>query len=292
MSLKNYFAILVDIDLPTLSVLPPYVLSTQSQPAPSPTTLIGALMSAVRRHRDGVLDESAPIEEVVREAFEEGVLYALFWVPPYATTFSLERVFTMAYQKPNRAKWLSEEYITKCLGDLLAIENTGKAEVASGECRELYTNAVSLMWSVAPRGLVTYASTAHILYITSNRDLARWAWLITRVGRKEDVAFVRNVSVFGLASLVISPSGGGPYTTRFYIPSRLAREASNTRVWVMRGVVNGAIREEEFLVPVGVPVPVPITYKPRLDNTVLIRLQLDGGVEHVPIPREVVEDGR
>ena len=289
---KNYYVLLVDIDLPFLSTLPPRVLSTQSQPAPSPTALIGALMHVVRGYRDGVLDESAPIEEVVKEAFEEGVLYALFWVPPYATTYTLERVFTMTYQRPDRARRLSEEYISKCLGDLLAIENTGIVEMASEECRKLYDEAVSVMWGVAPRGLVTYASTAHILYITTNRDLAKWAWLITRLGRKEDIALVRNVSVFELGDLVTSPSENSPYTTRFYIPNRLVREASNSQIWVLPGVINGVIHEEEFLVPVGVPTPVPITYKPRLDNTVLIKVPLDSRVEHVPIPREVVAGGQ
>jgi len=288
MSLKNYFAILVDIDLPTLSVLPPYVLSTQSQPAPSPTTLIGALMSAVRRHRDGVLDESAPIEEVVREAFEEGVLYALFWVPPYATTFSLERVFTMAYQRTDRAGLLTEENVVKCLGDLLTIEDVGSARMVSGECREFCGNVVMKMWNVAPRGLVTYASTAHILYITTNRDLARWAWLITRVGRKEDIAFVRNVSVFGLGDLVVGGVEG--LGTRFYMPSRLVATAHGER-WVMREVVNGVIREEEFVVPVAGPRPVPMTYKPKVDGAVTIRVPVNGGFEFVQVPREVVGGG-
>ena len=292
MSLKNYYALLVDIDLPTLSVLPPYVLSTQSQPAPSPTTLIGALMSAVRRHRDGVLDETAPIEEVVKEAFGEGVLYALFWVPPYATTLTLERAFTMTYQKPDRAKLLNEEYVIKCLDDLLTIEDTGTTKGVSKECRKLYDYVISKMWGVAPRGLVTYASTAHVLFITTNRDLGRWAWLITRVGRKEDIAFVRNVSTYNLCDLVVSISGSVNYRTRFYIPTRLVTTAANSRRWVLREVVNGAIREGEFEVAVmGIPSPVPIIYKPRPGEAVLIRLAIDGGEEYVPIPREVVGSG-
>jgi len=292
MSLKNYYALLVDIDLPTLSVLPPYVLSTQSQPAPSPTTLIGALMSAVRRHRDGVLDETAPIEEVVKEAFEEGVLYALFWVPPYATTLTLERAFTMTYQKPDRAKLLTEEYVTKCLDDLLTIEDTGTTKGVSKECGKLYDYVISKMWSVAPRGLVTYASTAHALFITTNRDLGRWAWLITRVGRKEDVAFVRNVSTYNLCDLVVSINDSVNYRTRFYIPTRLVTTAANSRRWVLREAVNGAIREGEFEVAVmGIPSPVPIIYKPRPGEAVLIRLVIDGGEEYVPIPREVVGSG-
>ncbi|MDT7969808.1 MAG: hypothetical protein RQ842_04520 [Vulcanisaeta sp.] len=292
MSLKNYYALLVDIDLPTLSVLPPYVLSTQSQPAPSPTTLIGALMSAVRRNRDGVLDETAPIEEVVKEAFGEGVLYALFWVPPYATTLTLERAFTMTYQKPSRAKLLTEEYIIKCLGDLLTIENAGTTEGVSGECGKLYDYVISKMWGVAPRGLVAYASTAHVLFITTNRDLARWAWLITRVGRKEDVAFVRNVSTYNLCDLVVSISGNVNYRTRFYIPTRLVTTAANSQRLVLREVVNGAIREGEFEVAVmGIPSPVPIIYKPRPGEAVLIKLAIDGGEEYVPIPREVVGSG-
>ena len=224
MSLKNdtsRYIVLVDIDIPIFSTLPPYVLSSQSLPAPSPTALIGALMGAIRRYRDGVLDESASIEEIVRKAFEEGVLYALFWVPPYATTYTLERVFTMTYQKPNRAKRLSEEYVTKCLDDLLTIENTGTTEGVSEECRKLYDEAVSVMWSVAPRGLVSYASTAHILYITTNRDLARWAWLISRVGRREDVAFVRNVSVFALSDLIVSVGGNAVSYTHLTLPTIL-----------------------------------------------------------------------
>jgi CRISPR-associated protein Cas5 subtype I-A len=292
MSSKNntYYLVLVDVDLPILSTLPPYALSTQSQPVPSPTVLIGALMYAIRRYRDGSLDEEAPIEEIIRKAFEEGILYALFWVPPYATTYSLERVFTMTYQKPGRAKLLTEENVARCLGDLLAIEDTGDVERASKECREFYDYVVSKMWDVAPRGLVTYATTAHVLYITTNRDLAKWAWLITRIGRREDVAFIRNVNIYDLRGLVTSSINGiVTYKTRFYIPTRLTTTVANSQRWILRGVVNGTIREETFEVPVmGIPSPVPITFKPRPDETVLIKLALDGEVEHVPIPREVV----
>jgi CRISPR/Cas system-associated protein Cas5 (RAMP superfamily) len=288
MPLKNYHVLLVDIDLPTLSILPPYVLSTQSQPAPSPTALIGALMRAVRRHRDGVLDETAPIEEIVKNAFEEGILYALFWVPPYASTFSLERVFTMTYQRADRAGLLTEENVTKCLGDLLTIEDTGSARMVSEECREFCDGVIMKMWNVAPRGLVTYATTAHILYITTNRDLARWAWLITRLGRREDVAFVRNVSVFNLGDLIVdSISGNESLGTRFYMPSRLVVTAHGER-WVMREVVNGVIREEEFVVPVAGPRLVPMTYKPRVDGAVIIRVPVNGAFEFVQVPREVV----
>lgn len=286
---NTYYLVLVDVDLPILSILPPYALSAQSQPVPSPTALVGALMHAIRRYRDGSLDESTPIEDIAREAFEEGILYALFWVPPYATTYSLERVFTMTYQKPGRARLLTGEWVVKCLGDLLAIEDTGDVKSAGGECREFYDYVVSKMWSVAPRGLVTYASTAYVLYITTNRDLARWAWLITRIGRREDVAFVRNVNIYDLRGLVISINGNVTYKTRFYIPTRLITTVANSQRWVLRGVVNGTIREETFEVPVmGIPSSVPITFKPRADETVLIKLALDGEMEHVPIPREVV----
>jgi hypothetical protein len=249
-------------------------------------------MSAVRRNRDGVLDETAPIEEVVKEAFGEGVLYALFWVPPYATTLTLERAFTMTYQKPDRARLLTEEYVTKCLGDLLTIEDTGTTKGVSKECGKLYDYVISKMWGVAPRGLVAYASTAHVLFITTNRDLARWAWLITRVGRKEDVAFVRNVSTYNLCDLVVSINDSVNYRTRFYIPTRLVTTAANSQRLVLREVVNGAIREGEFEVAVmGIPSPVPIIYKPRPGEAVLIKLAIDGGEEYVPIPREVVGSG-
>jgi hypothetical protein len=249
-------------------------------------------MHAIRRYRDGDLDESTPIEEIAREAFEEGILYVLFWVPPYATTYTLERVFTMTYQKPGRARWLNEEYVVKCLDDLLTIEDTGTTKGVSEECGKFYDEVVSKMWSVAPRGLVSYASTAHILYITTNRDLVRWAWLITRIGRKEDVAFVRNVSTYNLCDLVVSISGNVNYKTRFYIPTRLVTIVANSQRWVLREVVNGAIREETFEVPVtGIPSPVPIIYKPKSDETVLIKLAIDGGEEYVPIPREVIGSG-
>jgi hypothetical protein len=246
-------------------------------------------MSAVRRYRDGVLDETAPIEEVVKEAFGEGVLYALFWVPPYATTLTLERVFTMIYQR--RAGLLTEGNVVKCLDDLLTIENTGSTKMVSEECEEFCGGAVMKMWNVSPRGLVTYASTAHILYITSNRDLARWAWLITRVGRKEDVAFVRNVSVFGLGDLIVNSAGGVEgFGTRFYMPSRLVKTAHGER-WVMREVVNGTIREEEFVVPMAGPRPVPMTYQPRPGEALTIRVPVNGVFEFVQVPREVVGGG-
>jgi len=291
MSLKNdttLYVILVDVDIPIFSTLPPYVLSTQSLPAPSPTALIGALMSAIRRYRDGVLDELTPIEEIVRKAFEEGILYTLFRVPPYATTLTLERVFTMTYQR--RVGLLTEENVVKCLDDLLTIENTGSTKMVSEKCREFCGSVVMKMWNVAPRGLVIYASTAHILYITTNRDLARWAWLITRIGRREDVAFVRNVSVFVLGDLIVSVGGNEGLSTRFYLPSRLLNNPAHGQRWVLREVVNGDIREEEFMVPVMSPKPVPMFYKPKTNEAIVIRLPVDGGFEFVAIPREVVKN--
>ncbi len=292
MSLKNdttLYVILVDVDVPIFSTLPPYVLSTQSLPAPSPTALIGALMSAIRRYRDGVLDESASIEEIVRKAFEEGILYTLFWVPPYATAYTLERVFTMTYQR--RVGLLTEENVVKCLGDLLTIENTGSTKMVRKECKEFCDGTVMKMWNVAPRGLVTYASTAHILYVTSNRDLARWAWLITRVGRREDVAFVRNVSVFVLRDLIVSVGGNEGLSTRFYLPSRLLTNPAHGQRWVLREVVNGDIHEEEFMVPVMSPKPVPMFYKLKTNEAIAIRLPVNGEFEFVAIPREVVKNG-
>jgi hypothetical protein len=248
-------------------------------------------MNAIRRYRDGVLDESVPIEEIVKNAFEEGVLYALFWVPPYATTYTLERVFTMTYQKPSRAKRLNEENVVKCLDDLLTIEDTGTTKGVSEECRKLYDEAVSIMWNVVPRGLVSYASTAHILYVTTNRDLARWAWLITRIGRREDIAFVRDVNVFVLNNLIVGVGENEGLSTRFYLPSRLLANPAHGRRWVLREVVNGSIREEEFMVPVASPKPVPMFYKPKTNEAVVIRLPVGGEFEFVVIPREVVKNG-
>lgn len=116
--------------------------------------------------------------------------------------------------------------------------------------------------------------------------------MITRVGRKEDVAFVRNVTTYNLCDLIVSISGNVNYKTRFYIPTRLVTTVANSRRWVLREVVSGAIREEAFEVAVmGIPSPVPIIYKPRLGEAVLIRLVIDGGEEYVPIPREVIGSG-
>jgi hypothetical protein len=197
----------------------------------------------------------------------------------------------MTYQKPDRAKRLSEEYVAKCLDDLLTIENTGTTEGVSEECRKLYDEAVLIMWNIAPRGLVSYASTAHILYITSNRDLARWAWLITRVGRREDVAFVRNVSVFVLSDLIVSVGDNEGLSTRFYLPGRLLTNPAHGQRWILREVVNGNIREEEFVVPVMSPKLIPMFYKPKTNEAIVIRLPIDGGFEFVVIPREVVKNG-
>jgi hypothetical protein len=190
----------------------------------------------------------------------------------------------MTYQR--RIGLLTEGNVVKCLDDLLTIENTGSTKMVREECREFCGNVVMKMWNVAPRGLVTYASTAHILYITSNRDLARWAWLITRVGRKEDVAFVRNVSAFVLSDLIISVSGNGGLSTRFYLPSRLLTNPAHGQRWVLREVINGDIREEEFMVPT--MRPVPMFYKPKTNEAIVIRLPVNG--EFVAIPREVVKN--
>jgi CRISPR-associated protein Cas5 subtype I-A len=286
---ENLYVVLVKADILTFSVLPPYVLSSQAVPVPSPLTLIGALMYPIKRFEDNAISEGMTIQDLVKEAYERwGVRYASFWVPPYTETTTLERDLGLTYQRPQRAKWLTEENIIKCL-NYISKRNSGvEVEDIDIACKNLYDETLQNMWGVSSRSITFFAKSSYLLYITSNKDIGKYAWLITRVGRKEDVAIVYDVGVYELQKMIINTYD--KCETHFYIPTRLMKERPvNAASWILNNVINGNLKKEEFIIPIPIYGD-KIQYHPDLDNAVIINLpiNINRSNECVTIPKEVI----
>jgi len=284
---ENLYVVLVKADILTFSVLPPYVLSSQAVPVPSPLTLIGALMYPIKRFVENVISEEISIQDLVKEVYERwGVRYALFWVPPYTEATTLERDLGLTYQRPQRARWLTEENVVKCL-DYISKRNSGiKVEDIDIACKSLYDEALQNMWGVSSRSMTFFATPSYLLYITDNKNVSRYTWLITRIGRKEDIAIIYDVEMYELQKMIINTYDR--CETRFYIPARLMKgRPENTTSWVLNNVINGNLIKEEFIIPIPI-YSNKIQYHPDLDNAIIINLPINGSNECVVTPKEVI----
>jgi CRISPR/Cas system-associated protein Cas5 (RAMP superfamily) len=310
---ENLYVVLVKTDILTFSVLPPYVLSSQAVPVPSPLTLIGALMYPIKRFVENVISEEISIQDLVKEAYERwGVRYASFWVPLYIQARTLEKDIGLTYQRSDRASKLTEGNIAKCIGDIRRLINAGfqckrtskekekrspdellREELikhglndVSIDCAKIYCEALQNMWGISSRSITFFATSSYLLYITSNKDISKYTWLITRIGRKEDVAIVYDVGVYELQKIIINTYD--KCETRFYIPARLMKgRPENTTSWVLNNVINGNPAKEEFIIPIPIYSD-KIQYHPDLDNAAIINLPINGSNECVAIPKEVI----
>ena len=301
-SSKSYL-LLVGVELDTFSILPPLVLgSTRGVPLPMPTTLVGALMRAVL---------TSPIEPEPEAVFEgagrTGILYATFRPAPYAVTTTIEGGITLSYQRRERFRALRDA--TQCLDVLIGRMNFGfklsrsKKEVieyaikkieeligheVSKECIEVLV-AVENLFSPLARPITGFGDVSYIAYIVTNPDLAKYAWGITRIGRKEDLAVVRDVRVIPLSKL--KRVNSSIINTRFYVPASLVRGVqANGIPYNMRVYINGRDEEE----PVYVPPPfIPDDRALNMqvvingDMAVVYEVSTEEFTDYLVIPREV-----
>lgn len=309
---SKLYLLLVSVELDTFSILPPLVLGgIRSTPLPMPTTLVGALMRAVLTSSI----EPAP-EAVFEEAGKAGILYASFRPAPYAVITTIEDGITLSYQKRERFRALKDA--TQCLDILIGRMNfgfklpKGKKEVVekamknieelighevSKECMKVL-EAIENLFGPLARTITGFGDISHIAYIVTNPNLAVHAWGIHRIGRKEDLAVVRNVSITPINNLRLLGEDQlrEMITTRFYIPAGLAVERPVGSVsYKMRVFINGSVRDE------WVYTPPPLTPGNKgLDMKVMVNTREAVALEvstsefrdYLILPREVIEHGQ
>mgnify|MGYP001770690837 FL=1 len=303
------YLLLVSIELDTFSILPPYVIGSRGIPLPMPTTLVGALMYPVLTRKYGPIELDP--KTIYKEAYNIGILYASFRPGPYAVVTTMERVIELPYQKSYRAEKI--KYLPDCLEVLVVSINYGikvpwgagsqEKESIKKDIEELlghevkkkcidFLEAYNYLYGVSSRSLTVFGDTSYIAYIVRDPSIARHAWEVVRVGRKEDLGVVRDVKVIPLNELgmVIHTNN---ILTRFYAPASLVSNAKmNTIPYKMQVYVNGEFGEEPVYVP---PSFTPDYWELRMELTpdwnsaVVYEVKTNDFVDYLLVPRKVVE---
>ncbi|MEM0297601.1 MAG: type I-A CRISPR-associated protein Cas5a [Zestosphaera sp.] len=183
------YVVLVKARAPAgVSVYYPLVTTTAPiYPLPPPTTLVGALAYPYVR-----TEKSVELMEEGGEAYSPAVLilnkvlYVAAGAEGWMPTRDVERVYQLIYQK--RTRW----------------------------------NMLGLAYTIGVRGNIYYLNDRlYLLYILTDVGLAKYAYGITRVGRKENLVSVEDVLIEEL-SKVVKSVGSGTFETYFYLPEEIA----------------------------------------------------------------------
>ena len=323
MSPSKLFLILVGVDLETFSILPPYVLGSRNIPVPMPTTLIGALVYPILVDKYGTKELNPDV--IYNEANNLGIRYVTFRAAPYATITTLERAISITYQRPKRQELLTylnkcldviriamnyglthpkmkskkksqkedKVHNGENRGEKDEIELLKKlAEKHLGRspneiCIKLLAEGVyDILFTVTSRGITIFNGTSYIAYVVSNKELAKYAWQIVRIGRKEDLVVVRDVKALALNEL--KQSEKITINTRFYVLKGLVKdEPSNATLWNMMVYLNGKVIEDGVYVPRGI-LNAQFTVDPS--KSIIYEVNINEARDYVIIPREVVEN--
>ena len=252
------YALLVEV-IPhsPISVFVPFSsAAAESFLLPPPTTLVGALAYAYLRAQGSVRELEDGASAAVK--LLEKVEYAAAGVWGGYTFFrATERVYQHPYQRPRH--W----------------SNLGMA------------------YAVAPRAASLF-NRLLLLYLVKDERLAKYAYGIVRVGRKEGLVSVVNVVCKDVESI----ERANVCSTRFYFPRRIASHYGGSyeiqllptlseKNFEKRASRAEEVDREEFVVP----------KPPGLDEIavvlneqgVALKLEASTGVVEVPVPRSTVE---
>jgi CRISPR-associated protein Cas5a/b/c len=252
------YALLVEV-IPhsPISVFVPFSsAAAESFLLPPPTTLVGALAYAYLRAQGSVRELEDGASAAVK--LLEKVEYAAAGVwGGYVFFRAAERI----YQHP----YLRSEYQ-----------------------RDLGT-----AYTVAPRAASLF-NRLLLLYIVKDESLAKYAYGIVRVGRKEGLVSVANVACEDVESL----ERANACSTRFYFPRRIARDYGgfyeiqllptlSEKNFEKRASRAEEVDREEFVVPK--PPGLDAIAVTLNEQGVALRLEASTGVVEVPVPRSAVE---
>uniref|UniRef100_A0A7J2TCD2 Type I-A CRISPR-associated protein Cas5 n=1 Tax=Ignisphaera aggregans TaxID=334771 RepID=A0A7J2TCD2_9CREN len=196
---KHYFAL---IELQTFSPIsisaPLTYLSSPVYPLPPPTTLIGALAYPILRESLNELEQGCSTAKKLLEH----VTYAVAGAGGYVMSRSIERMYNTIYQKPNR--W--------------AIDKKHESH--------------PLRWSILVAGYVQYLNNSlYVLYISKDKNILRYVYGISRVGKKEGVVSVEKVLIDEVSKYIVRDPPSA-IETIFYTPSYIA-ECQFARLYSM-----------------------------------------------------------
>ncbi|MEM1604553.1 MAG: type I-A CRISPR-associated protein Cas5a [Zestosphaera sp.] len=190
-STSKKYAVLVKIRAPAgVSIYHPLATTAApSYPLPPPTTLAGALAYSYLRTTE--FTELVEVEKT-RNTYSPTILildkiaYAAAGAEGWMLTKDIERVYQLIYQR---------------------MERWGLLELA---------------YTVGVRGNTYYPNDRlYLLYILKDEELAKHAYGITRIGRKENLVSVEDIIIEEL-SKVIKSVGSGTFKTYFYLPEEIA----------------------------------------------------------------------
>jgi CRISPR-associated protein Cas5a/b/c len=182
------YALLVELEVfSEVSIGPPLIgPASPALPAPPPTTLLGALSYPYLREQrlpEVVYEDGEMCSPAVK--LIEKVHYASAGFYGRVEQRTLERVIQTFYLRKPHLKDLTK------------------------------------LWSVAQRGLTVYADNKlYLFYVISDPELVKYAYGITRVGRKESMIVVRSVVWKPVEELVTTELDG---LTIFYTPKECAK---------------------------------------------------------------------
>lgn len=189
------YVALVELDVFSgLSVFYPYTsTSAPTYPLPPPTTLLGAIAYPYMRqyHVEDIEDSSAAAK------FLDHIVYATAGCEGYVITRDVERVYQAIYQRKERWK---EEF-------------------------------KDLWYTIAVRGVVRYLDDKlYAVYLSKNQDVLKYAYGITRIGRKEGFVTVKSVTIIQLNDALVHTGNNTPFETLFYTPSNIVECEESTAV--------------------------------------------------------------
>ena len=183
------YVVLVKVRAPFgISVYYPLVSTTApTYPLPPPTTLVGALAYPyLRETLAEEYDETKNYSSAVK--ILNDVLYAAAGAEGWMMSRDAERIYQLIYQREGR--WEGPK-------------------------------SLELAFTVGVRGNVYYVNDMlYILYVIRNEELAKYAYGITRIGRKESMVCVEDLVVEKLHN-TIKPVRGA-FKTYFYFPDEVA----------------------------------------------------------------------
>lgn len=309
------YVILVEVGFfGNFSLLPPLVLQSSGYPVPPPTTLVGALAYPYFR-RYGVENEGN--YSIAKKLIEEKkVLYASFWTPLYISQNDLERVFSIAVQKSSRLGYLRKiPEIVECLKKLssdpqyfanyslcnskdkskdkrkrISNEEKKKACDKVKDCVKYINDGLKNAYGVGVRSSVYFADSAYLAYIVTDKDLVKFAYGISRIGRKESIVYIKDVNIYKFDEILVNKDD---IETRFYFPKSLSRNYNNCELYhfpildVINFGSNYVPKTDEFCIPQQYSLN-PILATIDLDKSYVLDLKIGHG--YLPVPKEVVEN--
>jgi CRISPR-associated protein Cas5a/b/c len=160
--------------------------------------------------------------------------------------------------------------------------------------RTEYWSNLDMAYTVAPRAASLF-NRLLLLYIVKDESLAKYAYGIVRVGRKEGLVSVANV----ICEDVESVERANVCSTRFYFPRRIARDYSrefceiqllptlSEKNFEKRVSRAEEVDREEFVVPK--PPGLDTIAVTLNEQGVALKLKASTGVVEVPVPRSSVE---